>query len=268
MTELSERVEALDVDLFSSVDIQASASDARCLLALHAAFAATRKTFTYLEIGSYRGGSLQVLIRDPRCSRLMSIDPRTGETPDETRGAYTYQENTTARMLELLSQVPGADMEKLSTFETTTEAMTPAELPHRPDCCFIDGEHSHAAVLQDVHFCAEALRGAGVIAFHDYGIVQPAIRDFVRERWRDISFALPMNRLSDPSAGLGVFALELGDGGILRHPAIQRATGARAYAIWRAANRPRRTAAPFLMTWAAMPTLDSVLGRARDRLRR
>ena len=210
MTALEDRIEALDVDLFSFVPIQALNSDARALLALHAAVAATETPFAYLEIGSYRGGSLQVLSR-PRCSCLMSIDPRTAETPDETRGTYTYEENTTALMLEFLSQVPGADMGKLATFETTTEAMSPAALPQRPDFCFVDGEHSHDAVLHDARFCAEAMGGAGVIAFHDCGIVGSAIKAFIRERRREISFALPV---SSPTArGHGVFAIELGDKG-------------------------------------------------------
>jgi hypothetical protein len=197
----------------------------------------------------------------------MSIDPRTRETPDETRGAFTYDENTTGRMVELLSQVPDATMDKLATFETTTEAMSPTALPQRPDCCFVDGEHSHGAVLTDARFCAEALGGTGVIAFHDYGIVQSAIKEFVRERRRDIAFALALNRPDDIRAGYGVFALELGDAGILRHPVIERATGARSHVLWRAANRPRGTVAPLLLTWDAMPAIDSFVARAR-RLRR
>ena len=268
MTVLSQRIEALDVDLFSFVPIQARASDARALLAIHAAVAAANPSFAYLEIGSYRGGSLQVLIRDPRCSCLMSIDPRTAETPDETRGDFTYQENTTARMLELLAQVPEADMRKLATLETTTEAMRPDALPRRPDCCFIDGEHSDAAVLTDARFCAEALRGAGVIAFHDWGIVRSAIRAFIKERRRDISFALAINRPGNPKAGHGVFALELGDNGILRHPALTRAAGARSHSFWRVANRPRRSALPLLLAWDAMPALDAVLARGRRLARR
>ena len=263
MTVLEEQIEALDVDLFSHVDIQASASDGSSLLALHAALAESKQTFSYLEIGSYRGGSLQVLIRDPRCSSLMSIDPRTDATPDDTRGTYTYRNNTTARMLELLAAVPGADMTKLTTFETTTQAMDPRDLPHRPDLCFVDGEHSHEAVLNDARFCAEAMAGAGVIAFHDYGIVESAIRAFIRERWRDISLALPLNRRLYPPAGLGVFALELGDAGILRHPVIARATGPRSHALWRAVNRPRATPALFLATWATMPRVDGLLSRTR-----
>ena len=263
MTAMADRVETLDVDLFSFVPMQALGSDKRALLALHAAVAATETPFAYLEICSFRGGSLQALVADPRCSCLMSIDPRTAETPDETRGAYTYQENTTALMLEFLSQVPGADLGKLAAFETTTEAMDPVALPQRPDCCFIDGEHTNDAVLNDARFCAEALGGAGVIAFHDWGIVRPAIRAFVRERRRDISFALAINRPLNPGAGYGVFALELGEQGILRHAALERATGARSYGIWAAVNGPRRSALPLVLAWDALTAIDSMRARAR-----
>lgn len=265
MTALTDRIAALDVDLFSFVPMQGLESDARALLALHIAVAAARTLFAYLEIGSFRGGSLQALVADERCSRVMSIDPRTAETPDETRGTYTYDENTTARMLEALSQVPGADLGKVATFETTTQAMSPAELPERPDCCFIDGEHSNEAVLADARFCAEALGGAGgVIAFHDWGIVRPAIKSFIRERWRDISFALAINRPPKANPGFGVFALELGDNGILRHPALERATGARSYGIWAAANRPRRSALPLLLAWDTLNAIDSKRPKPKD----
>ena len=258
MTALDHRIEALDVDLFSFVPMQAIDSDARALLALHSAVAAAKTPFAYLEIGSFRGGSLQALVADPRCSCLMSIDPRTAETPDETRGEYTYHENTTALMLDHLSRVPGADIAKLATFETTTQAMSPAELPQRPDCCFVDGEHTDDAVLADARFCAEALGGTGVIAFHDWGIVRSGIKAFIRERRRDISFALAIDRPPVARGGFGVFALELGDGGVLRHAALERATGARSYRLWAAANRPRSSSLPLVVAWDALTAIDSM----------
>jgi hypothetical protein len=46
----------------------------------------------------------------------------------------------------------------------------------------------------------------------------------------NISFALAINPLN-PGAAYGVFALELVEKGILRHPAPKRATGARSYGI-------------------------------------
>jgi hypothetical protein len=100
-----------------------------------------------------------------------------------------------------------------------------------------------------------------VIAFHDWGIVRSAIKAFVRERRRDISFALAISRPPNPRTwdqGYGVFALELGEKGILRHPAVERATGARSYRIWAAANRPRRSALPLLLAWDALAALDAV----------
>ncbi len=262
---LEEQIAALDVELFSFVPIQAIGSDARALLALHAAVVAAKTPFTYLEIGSYRGGSLQVLIRDPRCTCVMSIDLRTAETPDETRGDYTYEENTTERMVELLSRVPDADLSKLATFDTTTQELSPTALPQRPDWCFIDGEHSDHAVLADARFCADALAGTGVIAFHDWGIVRSAIKEFVRERRRDISFALAINRPVNPSGGHGVFAVELGDRGILQHPAVARATGTRSHQIWRLANRAR-SVRPVFLTWDGLTAVDAA--RTRSRLRR
>lgn len=269
MSTLQGSIDALDVELFRFVQIQATASDARSLLGLHAAVAAGRETFAYLEIGSYRGGSLQVLIRDPRCHCLMSIDPRTDETPDETRGAYTYEDNTTARMVELLAAIPDADMSKLRTFDTTTAAMKVEDLPCRPDCCFIDGEHSDEAVLCDARFCLEAIDGAGIIAFHDYGIVRPAIRSFLREQWSEFSYALALNVPGNPKAGHGVFAIEVGDTGILARPVVQRAIASRSHSLlWRAANRPRGPVQPFLAAWAALPVIDAVLDRARGGRRR
>jgi len=259
MTALADRIQALDVELFSFVDMQATTSDARALLALHVAVAATKAAFAYLEIGSFRGGSLQALVADPRCSCVMSIDPRTGETADERHGGYTYEENTTALMLDSLSRVPGADMAKLATFETTTQAMSPAALPERPDCCFVDGEHTDDAVLADARFCAEALEGTGVIAFHDWGIVRAGIKAFIRERRGDISFALAINRPpKNARSGFGVFAIEFGDNRILRHPALARAAGARSYRIWAAANRPHRSALPRLLAWDAMIAIDAM----------
>jgi hypothetical protein len=160
-------------------------------------------------------------------------------------------------MVDGLSRVPGADMSKLATFESTTSHMTPADLPQRPDCCFVDGEHTDEAALQDARFSAEALAGEGVIAFHDWGIVRAGIKQFIRERRSDISFALAINRPPQARSGFGVFALELGDRGVLRHPALQRATGARSYGIWKAANRMRRTATPLLLTWDAFAFVDA-----------
>lgn len=147
------------------------------LLALQNACRDAYGTFRYLEIGSHRGGSLQVLIRDPRCVEIVSIDARPEIVPDDLQGPVRYRGNTTERMLEHLRAVPGADLTKLRTFDHSTADLEDIE-GFRPQLCFVDGEHTHEAALRDARFC-HRLMGDGAIAFHDSGAVEPGIDEFV-----------------------------------------------------------------------------------------
>jgi Methyltransferase domain len=268
MTDIIAQVDALDSDLFSFLEAQTAEWDRRALLALHSAAASAHGSFTYLEIGSYRGGSLQAVMRDPRCTHVVSIDARTAATPDGLSKRLVYEDNRTAHMLELLRTLPEVGMDKLKTLEVGTDALRVSDLPVRPTYCFVDGEHTHDAVLRDARFCAESMGGAGVIAFHDYVIVGSAISAFLRENWRNISFALAFSGPSHPSFGGGVFALEMGDGDLLRSAAVARAVGSRWHGlVWTAVNRPRHSALPFLAAWALMPAIDSALVQVRHGFR-
>jgi hypothetical protein len=162
-------------------------------------------------------------------------------------------------MLALLGQVPGADIEKLSTFDASTETMSVKDLPVRPDFCFIDGEHTDEAVLRDARFCADAVDGQGVIAFHDYDTVGSAIRAFLHEAWQDITMAIAFPGL--------VFALELGGLGVLQSPLIDRFASRSRMATWRTTSRSRRSANPFLAAWSAMTWLDASKHEAKQHLR-
>jgi hypothetical protein len=256
---LAEQIADLDESLFSFIEPQTPAWDQRTLLALHAATATRLGEFAYLEVGSYLGGSLQVVMRDRRCTSVMSIDPRPELSPDNRGSAWVYENNTKARMLEQLANLPDVDMRKLSTFDMGTDTLSPAALPVRPDFAFIDGEHTDEAALRDARFCAQALPGRGVIAFHDYPIVGDAIRQFVEEMWTEIKFALAFTGR--------VFAVELGGAGILRLPVIDRAVSSRWHSvIWRLGNRPRRTATPLLATWSLMPRIDTAIAEVKRRV--
>ncbi len=107
--------------LFDHVRSQTAPRDRMVLLALHNACREFYGTFRYLEIGSHRGGSLQALIRDPRCVEIVSIDARPAVVPDDLKGEVVYRGNTTERMLEHLRSLPGADLTKLRTFDASTE---------------------------------------------------------------------------------------------------------------------------------------------------
>jgi hypothetical protein len=252
------RVDSLDEGLLRPIEAQLSDPDRRTLLALHAAVAQTLCDFAYLEIGSFKGGSLQAIIQDPRCSCVFSIDLRTSDTPD-TRGSSIYADNTTERMRELLRSLPNADLAKLTTFDTTTADLVARDLPRRPDYCFIDGEHTHEAVLRDARFCAEAVNGEGVIAFHDQQIVTEGIRAFLRESWSEVSHAMALPSL--------VFVVELGGRGVLRAAPVERAIGSRWHsAAWRYASRPARTSLPLVATWVSMPVADKLIFDAKQLL--
>jgi Methyltransferase domain len=179
---LADDVAALDTRLFSYVECHTSGDDLGSLLAIHNGVATRTNPFSYLEIGSAFGGTLQVLIADPRCSRIVSIDPRPEWQPDDRPGLdhLEYPDNSTERMLGLLEGVPDAEMSKLETIEASTEDIEPAAVS-RPDLCFIDGEHTFRAALRDARFCREVMQGRGIVAFHDFYIVEPAIREFLRE---------------------------------------------------------------------------------------
>jgi hypothetical protein len=261
MTELASRIDMLDTSLFDALPDELTEWDRRALLGLHAAVAAKWLSFTYLEIGSYLGGSLQIMIRDPRCEAIVSVDPRFEVVPDKRVPYWSYEGNSTANMMQRLSTVDDAAMHKLHTLEVGSESVRQAELPVRPDFCFIDGEHTDEAVLRDAELCMSAIDGDGVIAFHDYPLVEPGIRSFLRAHWRDISMALAFTGL--------VFAVEVGNRGALRSEVVQSAISSRWHSVaWRTANVWRASPLPLFWVWQAMPRADALIALVRQRLAR
>jgi len=260
---IARRVASLDEELFSFIDIQSETPDwdRRSLLALHSAAAEALGSFCYLEIGSFLGGSLQAVMRDPRCAHVISVDPRPAESPDNRGPNWIYADNTTAHMLDLLGQLPDVDISKISTFERGTDSLRVDQLRHRPQYCFIDGEHTDHAALRDARFCAEAIGGVGVIAFHDYPIIGQAIRSFLRDVWSDVSFAVAFTG--------AVFAVELGGRGILRSEVVTRAVSSNWHSLtWRLVSRPKSTAIPFLLAWSALPKIDLAVAQSKQLARR
>jgi hypothetical protein len=223
-----EQVAGHDIGLFAHVGSQTSDADRRSLLAVHHAIARRAGSFSFLEIGSHLGGTLQAVIADPRCRRVVSIDPRPAAQPDDRGQTFAYDGNSTARMLSLLATVPGADMDKLETIELSTEDIPPGGLT-RPDLCLVDGEHTYAAALRDARFCRAVTQGAGVILFHDREVVEPAILDFLRET--------PGPLTAYPLRG-SFFAVELGAGRpVLADPGVAANLGPPYALLWQLAGR-------------------------------
>ena len=172
----------MNLELFDHIPSQTTINDKRALLALHEANRQrTGGNFVYLEIGSHLGGSLQALVLDPACSKIISIDPRPHKFADERGLDLTYHSNSPARMLELLGKIPGADVSKIETFESDTERLMPERISPQPDYCFVDGEHTDAAALRDARFCLKVVNPNGCIVFHDANVVYRGIDLFLAE---------------------------------------------------------------------------------------
>ena len=179
--ELADRIAALDTTLFDEIATETTVSDRKSLLSLHQACAERTGRFSYLEIGSHLGGSLQVLIRDPRCTRIVSIDARPPSMPDASGLDWKYAENSTARMRHLLGSLRDADPTKLVTIDASTETIDATAIGTNPTLCFIDGEHTDEAVLRDARFCRQAIHDDGWLAFHDTGVVYRGLVRFIDE---------------------------------------------------------------------------------------
>jgi hypothetical protein len=214
MPGFDAQIEELDLALFEYIHSETSPDDKRSLLALHAACRHEFQEFGWLEIGSHLGGSLQALVRDPRCAYIDSIDPRPTEGySDERLRSFAYPENSTKRMLELLGGVPDANLEIVRTYEADTSTLDP-EAFDAPQVCFVDGEHTDAACARDVEFCRRALRDTGLVAFHDVGIVYGAIAAFI-DRLNNEGAPHRVAYLPD-----SVFAVELGESRLLEDPVV------------------------------------------------
>ena len=205
MNSLHERLSLLDISLFEKIPSQSTDDDKRSLLAIQSALRELVPNYVYLEIGSHLGGSIQPHLLDEKCSLIYSIDKRPLVQPDERGISYGYPENSTERMLGMLSEI--ASTEKIVTIDGDTSGLdaTILQTTDRPDICFIDGEHTDKATKIDFEFCLDVVRENGVIIFHDAYVIYNAIADciaMVKER------NLKFQAYCLPSV---VFVIEIGD---------------------------------------------------------
>jgi Methyltransferase domain len=212
MNNFEQAISNLDIKIFEKIKSQLSENDKQSLLACHLATRELAAGYNYLEIGSYLGGSIQPHLQDEKCAKIYSIDKRPLHQPDNRGVDYTYLNNSTKRMLELLSEV--APVDKISTIDGDTRSISPANIEEKMQLCFIDGEHTDEAVLSDFKFCLEVLDKSGAILFHDAPITYNGIAACVEHlKKSDIKF----HAYSLPDI---VFAVEIGDFPMHKNPAI------------------------------------------------
>ena len=215
MSNFEQAIAALDPQLFEKIPSQSTDHDKQSFLAVQLAVRNLLPDgYNYLEIGSYLGGSIQPHLVDDRCRRIYSIDKRPTQQPDARGFDYTYLNNSTERMLEKLREVAPERMDKIVTMDGDSRSIQPSSIADAIDLCFIDGEHTDAAVLSDFKFCLEVLKPNGCIAFHDAQITYNGLADCIRYLE---SSGMTFRAYTLPSI---VFVIEIGDFPMHREPAI------------------------------------------------
>ncbi len=173
---LDDTIPELNIRLFDAIPPQASDDDKRMLLLAQQAIRSVKKTYTYLETGSYLGGSLQIHLASPYCEHIYSIDKRPELQPDERNKAYAYPKDGAEQMLALLQwHYPNVSLDKLEILNASTENLPADAIPNPPDLCFIDSEHTVRQALADFFFCLKVAGKDCLIVFHDANIVHRAI---------------------------------------------------------------------------------------------
>lgn len=214
MKEFEEKIENLDIKLFEKIHSQTSNDDKRSILACQKAVRELVGDYTFLEIGSYQGGSLQPFVMDDHCKKIISIDKRPKVSPDERGIDVVYLNNTTAKMLENLKDVFPDGISKIRTIDGDVGEIDPKEVTEKPEICFIDGEHTDEATLRDFHFCYKVMAENGAVLFHDTMIIYNAVLKVVE--------FLEQNNIKFRAYNLPsvMFIIEIGDFPIYKSEAI------------------------------------------------
>ncbi len=203
--DFDRSINALDLDLFNAIPSQSSSGDRRSWLALQRAKRKSKTSYVYLEIGSHLGGSIQPYLMDAKCRTIYSIDPRPLEQQDDRGERFRYEGNSTQRMLANLSRINSDQVGKITCFDSDAAHVDPKLISEPPDICFIDGEHTRAAVLSDAEFCLRVSSADAIIYFHDDSIIYPALTEILR------SLARRQTRHVAIKLSGATFAIALGD---------------------------------------------------------
>jgi hypothetical protein len=212
--QFDEQITSLDLRLFESIESQTTDLDKRTLLACQLAVRTLCTNYTYLEIGSHLGGSLQPYIVDAHCGRIFSIDKRPAVQADERGIDYEYENNSTQRMLDNLKQVYAPGLEKINCIDNDVSNIDPNSISPKPQICFIDGEHTDEACFRDFMFCLRILEDDGLLVFHDAQIVYNGLSRIVAY--------LEANQIRFHAYNLPdtVFVIEINDFAIHKLPVI------------------------------------------------
>ena len=238
--------------MFAPIESQSTRADRRALLQLQRVVR-QEGPYSYLEVGSHLGGSLQTHYIDPRCMHILSLDTRPLSQPDARGVPQPYPDNSSARMRAALEAAyPAVDRAKLAIVEDEAARAGMVRIDPPPLLCFIDGEHTRRAALADLAFCRSVAAPDAIFVFHDADLIGAAIGQIqwrlliAGERWRGFSMGTSVF-LIIIGTGVDRFAGALATLAVRQRPSYWISMAhrfarlrARHSRLWRTAHRVRR----------------------------
>lgn len=187
-----------------------------------------RGAYSYVEIGSYLGRSLQSHLQDEDCARALSIDLRPDVTPDERGALGMYSGITADDMIEGLRRICSeGDLTKLEAATATSDILRGRD--ERFDLALIDGEHTNTAAFRDFLNVLGVMEPEGVICFDDTTLVYAGISNalaVLEERGIQHAYAFCKGGITVIALGpdAGAFIGGLDEGMILPEGRVARQT--------------------------------------------
>jgi predicted O-methyltransferase YrrM len=173
MFVLPDSPTAAEMGTLFPIHSQTPTNDMLCLLGAMR-LARRSGSYSYLEIGSFLGGSLTPFLMDPTCTSVVSIDDRGRIQPDERGISFDYSNITTQNMLDELHR-RNLNTNKLRTFDGSIHRLRDIDSSSF-DLAFIDGEHTDEACFRDFLWTLPLVKENSIVLFHDSALVYKALR--------------------------------------------------------------------------------------------
>ncbi|MND87443.1 hypothetical protein D3C80_794430 [compost metagenome] len=133
-------------------------------------------SFTYIELGSFLGGTLAPFLVAKDCTSVLSVDDRERQQPDERGPKYDYAGIVSQTMIDNL-QKNGLPTTKLKTFDGSIESLPQSQ--SKFDLGFIDAEHTDEAVFRDFVYLLEHMKRDCIVMFHDSSLTAKGIANII-----------------------------------------------------------------------------------------
>jgi len=122
---------------------------------------------TMIEIGSFAGESTEVFIRSGKIKKLVVIEPWDDAIFEPMNLKGTQVQRAFNNRIQKLTD-GGIAMPELVIAKRLSSDAAPLLEDGAYDFVYIDGEHSYAAVIEDIKNYLPKLKASGILGGHDY----------------------------------------------------------------------------------------------------